>query len=108
MSHVHRPYVSRRDFLRRTALMMKIPYNTTTAGALAGRADWYYDHALAMLAEPHSYDLCSEHAGRLTAPRGWEVVRLVTQRNQIQIKINKVIPLSAIGREFPLRISMIK
>lgn len=32
---------------------------------------------LAQLAEPHSYDLCSEHAGRLTAPRGWEVVRLM-------------------------------
>jgi hypothetical protein len=26
--------------------------------------------------EPHCYDLCSDHAGRLTAPRGWEVVRL--------------------------------
>lgn len=33
---------------------------------------------LATLAEPHSYDLCAEHADRLTAPRGWEVVRLVT------------------------------
>jgi hypothetical protein len=31
---------------------------------------------LATYAEPHSYDLCEEHAGRLTAPRGWEVVRL--------------------------------
>lgn len=31
---------------------------------------------LAQRAEPHSYDLCSVHAGRLTAPRGWEVVRL--------------------------------
>ncbi|WP_106267778.1 MULTISPECIES: DUF3499 domain-containing protein [Isoptericola] len=31
---------------------------------------------LAQHAEPHSYDLCSVHAGRLTAPRGWEVVRL--------------------------------
>lgn len=31
---------------------------------------------LAGYAEPHSYDLCVEHAGRLTAPRGWEVVRL--------------------------------
>ncbi len=31
---------------------------------------------LAQLAEPHSYDLCAEHAGRLTAPRGWEVVRV--------------------------------
>lgn len=34
---------------------------------------------LAQLAEPHSYDLCSEHANRLTAPRGWEVVRVVPE-----------------------------
>jgi len=31
---------------------------------------------LATYAEPHCYDLCAEHAERLTAPRGWEVVRL--------------------------------
>jgi hypothetical protein len=30
---------------------------------------------LATSAEPHSYDLCEHHALRLTAPRGWEVVR---------------------------------
>ena len=30
---------------------------------------------LAVQAEPHCYDLCEEHASRLTAPRGWEVVR---------------------------------
>ena len=30
---------------------------------------------LAAFAEPHSYDLCEQHAVRLTAPRGWEVVR---------------------------------
>jgi len=30
---------------------------------------------LATQAEPHSYDLCNAHANRLTAPRGWEVVR---------------------------------
>lgn len=34
---------------------------------------------LAQLAEPHSYDLCSEHAQRLTAPRGWEVMRLTPE-----------------------------
>lgn len=33
---------------------------------------------LATYAEPHCYDLCSEHSERLTAPRGWEVVRLAT------------------------------
>jgi hypothetical protein len=31
---------------------------------------------LATYAEPHCYDLCEAHAGRLTAPRGWELVRL--------------------------------
>lgn len=32
---------------------------------------------LATVAEPHSYDLCEEHAVRLTVPRGWEVLRHV-------------------------------
>jgi len=31
---------------------------------------------LSQLAEPHAYDLCAAHAERLTAPLGWEVVRL--------------------------------
>ncbi|MFC3994890.1 DUF3499 domain-containing protein [Nocardiopsis sediminis] len=31
---------------------------------------------LAAYVEPHCYDLCAMHAERLTAPRGWEVVRL--------------------------------
>ena len=31
---------------------------------------------LATYAEPHAYDLCDEHSERLSAPRGWEVVRL--------------------------------
>jgi Protein of unknown function (DUF3499) len=31
---------------------------------------------LATYVEPHCYDLCAAHAARLTAPRGWDVVRL--------------------------------
>ncbi len=31
---------------------------------------------LATYAEPHCYDLCAPHSGRLTAPRGWEILRL--------------------------------
>jgi hypothetical protein len=31
---------------------------------------------LAAYVEPHCYDLCEKHAGRLVAPRGWDVVRL--------------------------------
>lgn len=30
---------------------------------------------LALDHEPHHYDLCSDHAERLTVPRGWQVVR---------------------------------
>ncbi len=30
---------------------------------------------LATVHEPHSWDLCVSHAGRITAPRGWELVR---------------------------------
>ncbi|WP_460800824.1 DUF3499 domain-containing protein [Nocardioides pacificus] len=31
---------------------------------------------LATYAEPHAYDLCEQHSERLSAPRGWEVLRL--------------------------------
>jgi hypothetical protein len=31
---------------------------------------------LATFAEPHAYDLCELHSERLSAPRGWEVLRL--------------------------------
>ena len=31
---------------------------------------------LATFAEPHAYDLCEVHSERLSAPRGWSVVRL--------------------------------
>jgi len=31
---------------------------------------------LAFQAEPHAYDLCEAHSQRLSAPRGWEVMRL--------------------------------
>ena len=34
---------------------------------------------LATYAEPHTYDLCAAHAERLTAPRGWDVVRLASE-----------------------------
>ena len=31
---------------------------------------------LSTYAEPHAYDLCEQHSERLSAPRGWEVLRL--------------------------------
>lgn len=32
--------------------------------------------------EPHSYDLCPEHAERLSAPRGWHVIRRVALKDE--------------------------
>lgn len=40
-----------------------------------------YRESLAVVApllpapDPHSYDLCNDHARRLTAPRGWTILR---------------------------------
>ncbi len=31
---------------------------------------------LSLKAEPHSYDLCTDHADRLSAPNGWSVLRI--------------------------------
>ena len=31
---------------------------------------------LATYAEPHAYDLCVAHSERLSAPRGWDILRL--------------------------------
>jgi Protein of unknown function (DUF3499) len=36
---------------------------------------------LAVYQEPHCYDLCAAHAGRLTVPRGWDVVRLPVEQD---------------------------
>lgn len=30
---------------------------------------------LATFAEPHAYDLCTEHSARMTVPKGWTVMR---------------------------------
>ena len=37
---------------------------------------------LATYAEPHAYDLCDPHSERLSAPRGWEVLRLAPESDQ--------------------------
>lgn len=31
---------------------------------------------LSRLSEPNAYDLCHEHAARMTPPRGWELLRV--------------------------------
>ena len=43
---------------------------------------------LAAYVEPHCYDLCEKHAARLTAPRGWDVVRLPVDPDEIEAREN--------------------
>jgi len=52
-----------------------------TGGAVATLTYVYGDSTVVLgplvtYAEPHTYDLCPQHAEGLTVPRGWEVVRL--------------------------------
>ncbi len=67
---------------------------------------------LATYAEPHGYDLCAEHAERLTAPRGWEVVRLAPDQiptgpspDDLEALANAV---REAGRPAPVQDSMIE
>ncbi|MBM6405945.1 DUF3499 domain-containing protein [Phycicoccus sp. CSK15P-2] len=54
---------------------------------------------LATYSEPHTYDLCADHAGRLTAPRGWEVLRLVTEYPEPQPTSDDLLALADAVRE---------
>ena len=54
---------------------------------------------LATYAEPHCYDLCSEHAERLTAPRGWEVLRLASDQMNAGPSIDDLEALADAVRE---------
>ncbi|GGL28824.1 DUF3499 domain-containing protein [Phycicoccus endophyticus] len=54
---------------------------------------------LATYAEPHTYDLCAEHATRLTAPRGWEVVRLAVDYPEPQPSSDDLLALADAVRE---------
>jgi hypothetical protein len=54
---------------------------------------------LATYAEPHCYDLCAEHAERLTAPRGWEVMRLAPEAHAIGPSDDDLLALADAVRE---------
>jgi hypothetical protein len=54
---------------------------------------------LATQAEPHSYDLCNHHAHRLTAPRGWEVVRFEGEFTPVQHSSDDLTALAEAVRE---------
>ncbi|KQR67080.1 hypothetical protein ASF98_08895 [Arthrobacter sp. Leaf337] len=58
---------------------------------------------LATYAEPHCYDLCEQHAGSLTVPRGWEVLRLAMPATPPQPGPDDLLALANAVREAALR-----
>ncbi|WP_374227928.1 DUF3499 domain-containing protein [Nocardioides sp. TRM66260-LWL] len=60
---------------------------------------------LATYAEPHAYDLCEAHSERLSAPRGWEVLRLAVDLDAQQPSEDDLLALADAVREAarPLR-----
>jgi len=54
---------------------------------------------LATFAEPHAYDLCEEHSERLSAPRGWEVLRLAPDPDSLGPSTDDLLALADAVRE---------
>ena len=54
---------------------------------------------LAVFAEPHAYDLCEEHSVRLSAPRGWEVMRLAPDPESLTPSSDDLLALADAVRE---------
>jgi Protein of unknown function (DUF3499) len=54
---------------------------------------------LATYAEPHAYDLCDAHSDRLSAPRGWEVLRLAPDADAFGPTTDDLLALADAVRE---------
>lgn len=54
---------------------------------------------LATNAEPHCYDLCQVHSERMTAPKGWDIVRLEPDPNALRPSSEDIEALANAVRE---------
>ncbi len=54
---------------------------------------------LATYAEPHAYDLCEPHGDRLSAPLGWEVLRLAPDPDAYAPSNDDLLALADLVRE---------
>lgn len=54
---------------------------------------------LATYAEPHAYDLCDTHSERLSAPRGWEILRLAPDPSTLEPSSDDLLALADAVRE---------
>lgn len=57
---------------------------------------------LATYAEPHCYDLCQVHSERMTAPRGWEMVRIEADAESLRPSSDELEALADAVREAAL------
>jgi hypothetical protein len=57
---------------------------------------------LATRAEPHGYDLCRRHSANLSAPRGWEVIRLADEFTDPEPSDDDLLALADAVREVGL------
>lgn len=80
------------------AAVATLTYNYADQTVVVGRLSTY--------AEPHSYDLCHDHAQRLTVPQGWEIVRLVLDPPvEIEEEDDLTAVLNAVRRPTPTRLA---
>lgn len=54
---------------------------------------------LATYAEPHTYDLCAEHSQRMSAPQGWNVLRLAPDPSAAEPSRDDLLALADAVRE---------
>jgi len=54
---------------------------------------------LATYAEPHTYDLCSDHSQRMSAPQGWNVLRLAPDPADVEPTHDDLLALADAVRE---------
>jgi Protein of unknown function (DUF3499) len=78
---------------------------TACAGKASATLTYVYSDQTAVLgplatfAEPHCYDLCDQHAEGLSAPRGWEVLRLASDPDRSRPSRDDLLALADAVRE---------
>jgi hypothetical protein len=61
----------------RTAAVATLTYNYADSTVVLG--------PMSRLAEPHTYDLCERHARSMTAPKGWELLRIEAPEGSLPV-----------------------
>ncbi|MDN5605220.1 MAG: DUF3499 domain-containing protein [Kocuria sp.] len=54
---------------------------------------------LATRVEPHAYDMCTFHASKLTAPRGWDIVRVDGEGSPVMSEGEGITETSPVGMD---------